>query len=236
MKRRAPPKTGPTETVRERIIAAGSRLLAEGGRDALTTRAVSAAATVQAPTIYRLFGDKDGLLQAVAEHELARFISRKRGHAPKGDALDDLRAGWDVTIAFGLEHPAVFSILSADAPSGRLTRVASDGLEVLQQRVKNVAAAGLLRVSEARAVDLIRAAGNGTVLALLEKPAAHRDLGLSVAAREAIIAAITTSRPVVRRGGVASAAIALRASLDDTAPLTAGERSLLLELLERLAG
>lgn len=232
MKRRPAPKT---ETVRERIIAAGSRLLADGGREALTTRAVSAAANVQAPTIYRLFGDKDGLLQAVAEHELARFIARKRAHAPKGDALDDLRAGWDVTIAFGLEHPAVFSILRADAPSGRLTQVASDGLEVLQQRVKNVAAAGLLRVSEDRAIELIRAAGNGTVLALLEKPAAERDLGLSVAAREAIIAAITTSRPVVRHGGVASAAIALRASLDETAPLTAGERALLLELLERLA-
>jgi AcrR family transcriptional regulator len=36
------------------------------GRRAVTTRAVAAGAGVQAPTIYRLFGDKDGLLDALA--------------------------------------------------------------------------------------------------------------------------------------------------------------------------
>ena len=38
---------------------------ADGGRGAVTTRAVSAAARVQPPTIYRQFGDMRGLLDAV---------------------------------------------------------------------------------------------------------------------------------------------------------------------------
>ena len=53
---------------RDRILAEAVDLLARGGREALTTRAVAAAAGVQAPTISRLFGDKQGLVDAVAEH------------------------------------------------------------------------------------------------------------------------------------------------------------------------
>ena len=221
-------------TVRERIIAAGARILAAGGTNALTTRAVASAAKVQAPTIYRLFGDKDGLLVAVAEDGIAKYIARKRGHAAKTDPLEDLRFGWDLNVEFGLENPAIFSILSSQTRP-ELSRVASGGLDVLQRRIKNVAAAGLLRVTEERAVNLVRAGGSGTVLALLSMPEGERDLGLSVAAREAVIAAITSTRPSVRPGGVAGAAIALRASLTDSAPLSAGERHLLTELLERLA-
>ena len=55
------------DDVRDRIVDAASALLASGGPSAVTTRAVAADAGVQAPTIYRQFGDKDGLLQAVAE-------------------------------------------------------------------------------------------------------------------------------------------------------------------------
>src|SRR4051812_14903425 len=127
-------------TVRERIIAAGSRILAEGGREALTTRAVSAAAKVQAPTIYRLFGDKDGLLTAVAEDGIAKYVARKRAHAPKADPLEDLRFGWDLNVEFGLENPAIFSILSSQTRP-ELSRAAAGGQDLLQRRIKNLAAA-----------------------------------------------------------------------------------------------
>ena len=40
--------------MRERILEAAHRLIATGGKEAATTRAVAAAASVQAPTIYRL--------------------------------------------------------------------------------------------------------------------------------------------------------------------------------------
>ncbi|MGF2047081.1 helix-turn-helix domain-containing protein, partial [Enterococcus gallinarum] len=60
--------SGSRDDVRERIIAAAADLLQDGGTAAVTTRAVAERASTQAPTIYRLFGDKDGLLDAVAEH------------------------------------------------------------------------------------------------------------------------------------------------------------------------
>ena len=223
------------ESIRARIIAAGAALLAEGGRDALTTRAVAAAASVQAPTIYRLFGDKNGLLDAVAHHGLAKFVADKRAHAPLADPLDNLRFGWDMNIAFGLAHPAIFAIINGGARPGELSPVAAAGLDILRERVRLLARAGLLRVPEERAVSLIRVAGIGTTLTLLSMPEAERDPGLSSAAYDAVVAAITTAAPAATKAGPAVAAIALRASLDETTALTPGERHLLAELLDRLS-
>ena len=67
-------ETAQADRVRARIVAAAAELIASGGREAATTRAVAAAAGVQAPTIYRLFGDKRGLLNAAAEHGHARLV------------------------------------------------------------------------------------------------------------------------------------------------------------------
>jgi AcrR family transcriptional regulator len=84
-------ETAGASTTRERVLRAAADLLAEGGRDAVSTRAVSAAAGVQAPTLYRLFGDKEGLLQAVAAHGFAEYLSDKHALAETDDPIDDSR-------------------------------------------------------------------------------------------------------------------------------------------------
>ncbi|MCE9576393.1 MAG: TetR family transcriptional regulator [Deltaproteobacteria bacterium] len=222
------------DDVRARILAAAAELIASGGRDAATTRAVAAAAGVQAPTIYRLFGDKRGLLDAVAEHGLAGYVADKSARAPHPDPVQDLRDGWDMHVAFGLAHPGLFAIMSGDPhPRPRSPAIAA-GFEVLRRRVRAIALAGRLRTSEARAIALVHSTGVGTVLSLLGTPEAERDPGLSATAREAVIAAITGEASIAAQGPSAAAA-ALRASLDGTAVLSAGERHLLAELLDRIA-
>src|SRR4051812_30454912 len=94
------------DPTRARILEAATTLLADGGREALTTRAVATAAGVQAPTIYRIFGDKRGLLDAVADREMARYTAKKKARAPHPDPLEDFRRGWDLNVEFGLAHPA----------------------------------------------------------------------------------------------------------------------------------
>ena len=84
---------------RARIVDVAARLLREQGPGAVTTRGVAEAAGVQAPTIYRLFGDKAGLLEAVAEHVMATYVSAKTEIADSASARDvppveDLRAAW----------------------------------------------------------------------------------------------------------------------------------------------
>ncbi|WP_230007781.1 TetR/AcrR family transcriptional regulator, partial [Microbacterium sp. Bi128] len=168
----------PRDDVRERIIGAAADLLRDEGSAGVTTRAVAERAGVQAPTIYRLFGDKDGLLDAVAEQAMARFSAAKvsalsPASAP-ADPVDELRHGWAETVRFGLENPDLYVILS-DPRRGRDSPALATGTRALAERVRRVAAAGRLRVPEARAVALIHAAGTGVILSLLEEPVDERD-------------------------------------------------------------
>jgi len=87
---------------RARISRAATELLASGGRNAVTTRAVSAAAGVQPPTIYRHFGDMQGLFDAAARDTLAAYAQEKATRPLTDDPVEDLRRGWDLHIAFGL--------------------------------------------------------------------------------------------------------------------------------------
>ncbi len=221
--------------VRSRILSAASRLIAEGGREAATTRAVATAAGVQPPTIYRLFGDKQGLLEAVAEHDLAAYVAAKARRTPNPNPIEDLREGWDAHIAFSLSNPGLFAILAGDPQSKEASPSAKAGRETLRRRMRRLASAGLLKTSEDRATDLWHAAGTGLVFALLSQPEATRDPGLSAFTRETILAAIAAGVETRAERRPQSAAAELRASLDSIGGLSAGERLLLEELLDRIA-
>ena len=223
---------------RAAIVEAAAWLLREGGPHAVTTRGVAERAGVQAPTIYRLFGDKDGLLDAVAEHVMAAFVSDKAAGvaaatAADVDPLDDLRASWRKQIEFGLANPAVFRLLSEPervlgSPAARI------GRQILEARVHRLAAAGLLRVSEPHAVDLIQAAGVGTIQTLLATPKARRDPTLGDAMMDAVLGRILIDAPAEAPNGPRATAVALRALAPQLEMLSASERQLLVEWLDRI--
>lgn len=221
----------PEDDVRVRILNAAQDLVARGGADAATTRAVAANASVQAPTIYRLFGDKQGLLDAVAEHAISKWVAGKAARPACADPLEDLRAGWDDHVKFGLENPGLFALMNTP---GRHSPATQAGTEVLRRRIRRIAEAGRLRVPEARALQLIHSVGVGVVQSLLELPPNERDLEVATLARESVLAAIS-GESLAPASNVAAAAVTLRARLDDTAVLTKGERALLEELLTRLS-
>ncbi|WP_433301138.1 TetR/AcrR family transcriptional regulator [Actinoplanes sp. CA-030573] len=227
---------------RTAIVDAAADLLREGGPAAVTTRGVAERAGVQAPAIYRLFGDKDGLLEAVAEHVMAAFVADKAAGmaaatAAEVDPLDDLRASWHRQIDFSLANPAVFRLLSdpervLGSPAARM------GRQLLETRVHRLAAAGRLRVSEPRAVDLIQAAGIGTIQILLASPPERRDPALADAMMEAVLSRIltdaTADAPAGAADGPLAAAVALRASAPRLGALSDSERRLLVEWLDRV--
>jgi len=223
-----------SEAHRDQIVAAAARLLARGGREAVSTRAVSTEAGVQAPTIYRIFGDKQGLLDAVAEHGFAAYVGPKRHRRASGDPVEDLRTGWDLHLAFGLANPALYVLMTEPRPDGP-PPAAVAGIDYLSGLVERIAATGRLSVPVSQAVQLIHAAGSGATLTILAMPEDERDTTVSRLAREATINAITTDAPASPVPGPAGAAVALRAALPDLPALTEPERALLAEWLDRIA-
>lgn len=224
--------TASREHVRTQLVEVAAALLTEHGPDGVTTRAVSTAAGVQPPTMYRLFGDKDGLLDAVAEHVLATYAGDK-ALDEAADPLEDFHTGWRRHIGFGLAHPHVFTLMAVPR-SGAHSRAATMGREVLLARIRRIAAAGQLRVGERQAADLTQAVGTGTVLTLIALPEAQRDLALADTAYRGLLAAITTATPVLPQPGPVAAAAALRASATALTSLTSAERELLTEWLDRI--
>ena len=226
---------------RDRILQAVAHLLTEGGREAVSTRAVSSAAGVQAPTIYRQFGDMQGLLDAVVSHGYATYLASHRARESGQDPVEDLRRGWDLNVDFGLANPALYTLMYGN-PRPRAPHPAVTELrEVLLGLVQRVAEAGRLKVGVERAADMLSAAGGGVALILIGQGDARGDRALSVATREAIFAAITTDAPAASayawpspRSDATRHAVALKASLlQDARPFTTAERALFGEWLAR---
>ena len=178
----------------ERILAATVDLLREGGRAAVTTRAVSARAGVQAQTIYRQFGDMRGLLDAVVARGFSGFLDAKDAHPADPDPVEELRRGWDLHIGFAMANPAVYGLMygepRTEAPEG-----ARQVYEVLRGIVAKAAAAGRLGVPVDEAATMIYAAGVGVALTSIVEShvGSATDSALSERTRDAVLDAITVS-------------------------------------------
>ncbi|MEU6608954.1 TetR/AcrR family transcriptional regulator [Streptomyces shenzhenensis] len=227
------PASAVREQTRLRVVEAAADLLEREGRDAVTTRAVAVAAGLQPPAIYRLFGDKEGLLDAVAEHGFAAFLASKHVDPDPQDPIEDLRAGWDLAVEFGLANPALYALMYGE-PARTPSAAFRAGMEILMGRVRRLAAGGWLRVDEDLAAQLIHATARGAVLTWLSLPVDRRDPALLATLREAMVTTVTDREPAVRDAGPAGAARALRAALPEQTVLSGAERRLLDEWLDRL--
>jgi len=224
----------PRDRTRAHLVRVAAELLAAAGPDAVTTRSVALAAGLQAPAIYRLFGDKTGLLDAVVEHGFTSYMASKQLDRDC-DPVRSLHDGWQLHIGFGLANPELFRLMNTAlrTPQGRAA--AATGAGVLRARVHRVAEAGRLRVSERRAVELIQAAGTGVVFTLIDQAAEERDDTLAGTAWDSVCASILTQASTAATGGPRVAAVTLRAALPDLTALSAAERALLGDWLDRIA-
>ena len=162
-------------STRDRIVEAAAALLTEGGREAVSTRAVCTAAGVQAPTIYRIFGDKQGLLDEVASHGFSSYLSSKVALEHSADPVEDLRRGWDLYVGFGVAQPAFYTLIYGEPRPGVETPAARDAAAILAAQVRRIAEAGRLRVSEERAVQLVAATGPARRMARTARRAVSHD-------------------------------------------------------------
>ena len=222
----------------EKVLEAAAHLLRSRGVEAVSTRAVAAAAGVQPPTIYRQFGDKQGLLDAVTGYVLQSYLQNKRRAVVTDDPVQDFRDSWDLHVDFGLTHPDCYILAYVQPRPGRMPLPARESMEILHRLIARIGDHGLLQMSVKRAVEFAHAAAVGYVLAQIRVPPDERDPQLSVIMRENAIAAIVTDgarRPTP--SDLPGRAVALREALlsDANGALTPGEKTMMAEWLDRLA-
>jgi AcrR family transcriptional regulator len=106
---------GQGERLREDIIEAASRLLADPAAPPLSLRSVAREAGVAATSVYLHFDDVDSLLLAVVEHrfsEMVRLLVASEEGLTEPCAI--LRAGILAYCEFGIAHPGHYRVMFAD--------------------------------------------------------------------------------------------------------------------------
>jgi len=208
-----------------RILRAAVKLLAELGPTGISTRAVASAAGVQTPTLYRLFKDKDGLLDNVASFGFESYLAHKRAFEPSKNAVEDLRRGWDIHVEFGLTNPAVYALMYGNLRPGRRPAAAQENNKILRHMLERANAQGRLRVPVDAATRAIEASTTGAVLLLLAQPETQRDPRLIRPLRDTVLDSLTTEPTT---GADAESVIAARAQalLAVVAPDDQGDRLL----------
>jgi AcrR family transcriptional regulator len=107
---------GEGEQLREEIIAATKKLLAESGRaDDVSIRAVADAVGVTPPSIYLHFADKNALIGAVVVDVLRELDDAMQlGAAGEATPLGRLRAYGLSYVRFAVTHPEQYRIATMD--------------------------------------------------------------------------------------------------------------------------
>ena len=224
-------------STRSVIIEATAELLAQSPSGDISTRAVCEAAGVQQPVIYRLFGDKDGLLAATVDHVWDQYLGMKRAAEESADPLTDLRAGWDSHSAFALAHPNAYRLLFG---SGGVAKAesADEAMRLLRLVLDRLAAEGRLLVAPEIAARVVMAANTGVSLALILHPALYPDASLSSMMRDIVLGSLVSGATPAPDAGEAGriAAITLRTTLPTLpgALFTDREAGLLDEWLGRI--
>ncbi|XVU29240.1 TetR/AcrR family transcriptional regulator [Actinoplanes sp. CA-054009] len=223
--------------VRAALVEAAERQLAASTDGDIATRAVCEEVGVTQPVLYRLFGDKRGLLDAVADAGFERYARRKADLEVSDDPVADMYAGWDDHMAFAAENPALYQLMFAPR-AGSASSAHRRILELLEATLTRTAAAGALRTTPRLAAQLILPANIGVALSRIAQPSLFDDPALSHRARDAVFTAVLTERPAPDDGSdpVRAGARQLRSrlALSGTPKLEPTEAALLNRWLERI--
>jgi len=97
---------------RRAILDATQELLDAEGYESFSIRRLANRCGYTAPTIYRHFGDKGGLLDAVIEERFRGLLDIVRRIPAEADPLDVIRARARAFIRFSLDNPTEYRLLT----------------------------------------------------------------------------------------------------------------------------
>lgn len=223
-----------TSDTRTRLLEAAAELIAESPGQDVPLRAICERVGVRLPTLYHYFGSKEGLLEKVVEHGFDLYLGVKGSSESSGDPVQDLRGGWDAHVDFGLTHPGFYALMYGQVAPGSKPAAQERPTRMLRDVVGRIDEQGRLVVDPDQATAHVLAANVGVTLRQIVL--AEPDPGLSVAMREAAIAAITGTGGRGRAGGPSELARELLTMLPaGDAGLGAEEAALLRAWLLRLS-
>lgn len=156
-----------TETTKERLVSAASKLLDSGGQAAVTLRAVAEQVGVSHNAPYWHFRDRSALLAAVAERD---FVQLHRAFEKQGESRDAeaaLRNAAAALIDYAIHHKARYRLLFDDSglsPDQSLKDAAMASFQAFSLIVSRCQREGVLpEIDTVRLTGLIYATLHGAI-------------------------------------------------------------------------
>lgn len=161
-----------TDEVRVATLAAAVATLERDGPGALSARRVAATAGTSTGALYEFFGDKAGLVRAVAAEGFAGLLDALRGVPDQDDARRHLVALLDAVRRFAHARPTLFEVMTARPiaeydPSNQELQVATAVYRVLVDAVARWLGTAGSATSPREAAHIVVAAHGGFVAAEL---------------------------------------------------------------------
>jgi AcrR family transcriptional regulator len=149
----------PASAARDAIFAAGLKLLATEGHEALTVRRVSAEAGVSTIGMYTWFGGKDGLIDAIFQSGFESFADALEAARPLKGPLGRLKAQSKVYRSWALAHPMHYQVMFLKVipgfvPSDKAIVAGARSFDALLDAVNDAAEKGELKSKDLHGVAM----------------------------------------------------------------------------------
>ena len=174
---------------REEILAAAARMFLELGIENVSTRRIAQAVGISQTSLYVYFPNKAALLEVLCDQCFVKLVALAASEeAQAGGPVDRLRWLMRTYVRFGVAHSDEYRLsfmikhehkavskqdIAALLDSGAPRETLPPGMQCflgLQDRVDELAHAGLLRTDPRLAAQVIWAAGHGLVTLLITMP------------------------------------------------------------------
>lgn len=106
------------EALRARLLGRAAEMLSAGGPDALSLRRLATDVDTSTTAVYSLFGGKAGLLDAVNDEAMRRFVEHLDAAGPTDDPAADLRRLAAAYRRGALRDPHLYRVMFDRRPAG----------------------------------------------------------------------------------------------------------------------
>lgn len=182
--------SGLSETA-ERILSLASAWMRANPGELPTTRKLCELAEVTAPTLYHHFGDKEGLMLAVAEREMLIFFQGKKKQPETSNPVADLLKGWDQWIDFARKHTSLIVALQQSATISARLRMGAESIAL--GRLERLHALKPLRFPPQQAAQMVVAASNVVVQLMLQGMPISEVKAVNANLQESVLSLLTST-------------------------------------------
>ena len=151
-------------SMREKILIAVAKIIANEGIDAVSIRYVCTKVGVKAPTIYYYFKDKNGVIDAVISLAYQKHIQTYAEFVKDKSPIRGLVRTWDSFFEFVDKNPELYHAIVEAHLRQRIPREGVELFESIAEIFKKLEEKNKLRLPYAQAAEIFYAAAYGQAL------------------------------------------------------------------------